>query len=103
MKQLLLTLISLYVIVVATSCEGYRCGKGKVVDKVTNLPIDSVLCEVMTGNLAVYTDTAGNFKICNAMGGCVPKCKDIIIRFSKAGYKAISIENPDSTIVYLER
>jgi hypothetical protein len=88
------------------SCEGYRCADGSVRDKSTNLPLDSVLVEVITGSNAnaIYTDTTGKFNVCNGMGGCVPDCKDITVRFSKNGYKTSTLTNPGKeTIVLLEK
>ena len=86
-----------------TSCEGYRCGEGRVLDKTTSKPLDSVYCEVLTGVQKMYTDSAGKFHLCNRISGCVPQCKDITIRFSKTGYKTITLENPEEENIYLER
>lgn len=85
------------------SCEGYRCAEGTVVDKSTNHPLDSVLVEVKKGSQSMYTDTTGKFDVCNPFAGCVPKCKDIMVTFSKSGYKSIIIINPGrKEIVYME-
>ncbi len=84
-------------------CEGYRCGTGRVVDRLTNQPLDSVYCEVLTGVATKYTDTSGKFDLCNRISGCVPRCKDITIRFSKPGYKTVSVENPEQAVIYLDR
>ena len=86
-----------------TSCEGYKCGTGHVVDKLTSKPLDSVFCEAITGVQTQYTDSAGTFELCNRMSGCVPQCKDISIQFSKPGYKTIVVENPEDAVIYLER
>lgn len=85
------------------SCDGSRCGDGKVVDKVTNQPLDSVYCEAVTGLQTMYTDSTGKFKLCNKLGKCVPHCEDITVRFSKAGYKTILVNNPADATVYMER
>lgn len=70
----------------------------------TNKALDSVYCEVLTGVQTMYTDSTGKFDLCNRISGCVPDCKDITIRFSKIGYKSISVDNPvDDAIIYLER
>ncbi len=87
-------------------CEGYRCAKGIVKDKSTNLKLDSVLCYVTTSREVFYTDTSGAFNVCNRMGGCVGSkgCPDIIVEFSKPGYKSLLLKNPeDDMVVYLEK
>lgn len=86
------------------SCEGFRCTENVVQDKATNLPIDSVLVEVISADSKiVYTDIAGKFDVCNRMGGCIDKCKDIVLRFSKAGYKTITITNPQKDeLIFME-
>ena len=87
-----------------TGCEGYRCGTGTVVDKITRFPLDSVYIEVLTGRKIMYTDSTGKFDVCNPMSGCIPDCRDISIRFSKAGYQSVTLENPAYEIVVpLER
>jgi hypothetical protein len=87
------------------SCEGNRCAEGTVFDKTTNLPLDGVLVEVITTeSKAAYTDTSGKFDVCNKMGGCVPNCKDIMIRFSKNNYQTITLTNPEKDAnVMMER
>lgn len=72
-------------------------------DKASGRPVDGVFCEVLTGNQTMYTDNTGRFDLCNPFGGCVPQCKDITIRFSKNGYKTLSLENPADSIVYMEK
>ena len=104
MKSILIILLTLTIAIFITSCEGYRCGNGIVLDKTTNKPLDSVYCEVLTGVQTMYTDSTGKFDLCNPISGCVPDCKDITIRFSRNGYKSISVDNPvDDAIIYLER
>lgn len=86
-----------------TSCEGYRCGDGTVLDSVTKEPIDSVLCKVLTGSEEQFTDSVGAFSVCNDFGGCVPDCGDIEIEFSKTGYKTEKITNPNGTEILMEK
>src|SRR5688500_3099831 len=100
--KLLTIIFSLLLILLMESCEGYKCGNGKVVDKITTLPLDSVLCEVVTGTQTSVTDSTGLFDLCNPFGGCMP-CKDIIIRFSRPGYQMQTVENPTNAIIYLEQ
>ena len=103
MKGLSFSVLS-FIIVSIYSCEGYRCGNGIVKDKVTNLPFDSVLCTVLTGTNKVYTDCKGMFEVCNNFGSCASGCKDIVIEFSKNGYRSTRIENPaQDEIIFLEQ
>jgi len=86
------------------SCEGMRCAEGVVKDKATGLPLDSVYVKVASNDrYEKYTDSTGAFDACNPFGGCVPKCRDIMIEFSKPGYKNVILENPDSGDVFLEK
>jgi hypothetical protein len=86
------------------SCEGARCADGYVKDKSSGQLLDSVYVNVVTGATQVYTDSTGEFKVCNQFGGCVPRCHDIMIEFSKQGYKQVTIENPNKgVVVYLEK
>jgi hypothetical protein len=99
-------LTSLTVVVLANSlisCEGFGCAAGRVIDKNTNSSLDSVYCETLTGIKNMYTDSSGKFKLCNQMGGCMPKCADIIIRLSKAGYKTVTLKNPIDSLFYMKR
>lgn len=96
--------ILLFAILVACAgCEGYSCGTGIVRDMATNLPIDSVRCAVLTGSQVIYTDSSGAFDVCNDFGGCVPKCKDITVEFSKPGYTTTKVENPYNQDILLSR
>ena len=98
----LIFLISLTILLY--SCEGYSAANGIVMDKATNLPLDSVLCNVTTGNMQVYTDSTGKYDVHNRMGGCVGGCKDIVVEFSKRNYKTvIKIQNDASGIIYMEK
>ncbi len=86
------------------SCEGNSCAKGTIVDSKTLQPIDSVFCEAITGTQKVYSDTLGRYYVCNIFGSCVPKCKDISVRFSKKGYITKEISEPeDGEKIYLEK
>jgi hypothetical protein len=84
-------------------CEGFTCAEGTVKDKATNLPLDSVYCEVTSSETTnVYTNSAGNYNVCNRMGGCLFGCKDIVVKFSKSGYKSVIETNPDKgAVIYL--
>lgn len=86
-------------------CEGYSCAKGTVKDKATELPLDSVQVKVITNDNAIkYTDADGKYDVCNGFGGCVPKCRDIMVEFSKTGYKTITTDQSNSSgTIYLEK
>ena len=79
MKKWLRTFLTICIpLLLLYSCEGYRCAEGVVRDKITFAPIDSAKINVLTSEDKVkYTDTTGVFNVCNYMGGCVPRCKEI--------------------------
>lgn len=86
------------------SCEGYAKSDGTVVDRSTNLPLDSVSVEVVSASMLTYTDSTGKFDVRNNMGSCFPKCDDIVVRFSKIGYQTITLTNPKKeVIVWMEK
>lgn len=94
-----LLMVSLLVV----SCEGYRSAHGTVRDKDTKQLLDSVVCFCVSSDMQVITDTTGYFSVHNPMGGCMPDCRDIIVRFSKNNYKTLQLVNPTDTIIYLEK
>lgn len=67
------------------ACKCYRRTVGKKADKTTNQPIDSVFAELIQDQLKGYTETTGNFDVCEQFGSCVPYCKDIVVSFFKQG------------------
>ena len=90
----------------AAGCEGYRTATGTLRDAATGTPLDSVRVTVLTRSddaRVSYTDSTGFFDVQNRMSGCVPKCKEIRVEFSKAGYQSTVIENPDDTVEILLR
>jgi len=84
-----------------SSCEGYSCAAGVVLDANTGLPIDSVHIELLSNGPDEYTDSTGTFEACNSMGGCVPHCKDIVVKLSMAGYKSVILTEPRDSLFYL--
>ena len=86
-----------------TACEGFRSARGIVKDKATSKPLDSVACAVITGQTTFITDSSGKFDVQNAMGGCIPDCKDIVVQFSKRGYKTLEVTNPTDSVFFLEK
>ncbi len=104
MKRVLRVIFLIQSVYFLTSCEGFKCSNGTVMDKSTNLPLDSVFVNVVSGSEFIYTDTTGKFNVCNRFGGCVPDCKDITITFSKNGYDTLSFTNLSAeSIVYMEK
>jgi hypothetical protein len=100
----MIRIIFLLLLFTQTSCEGYRCAKGIILDKTTSLPLDSVLVKVKSGKQKMFSDTSGNFRVCNQFGGCVFGCEDIIVEFSKKGYKTILLKNEECIgTLYLEK
>lgn len=80
------------------SCEGYECNHGVVIDSNTRKPIDSVLC-VSNGGDKVYTNSYGRYEdVCSPFGGCMPKCSELEIEFSKDGYKNLKEKSKFDTI-----
>ena len=92
------------ILIILTACEGSSSAKGVVKDKETNLPLDSVTCTVTSGEMQVVTDSTGKYDVHNNMGGCVGGCKDIVVEFSRNGYKTVvKVEDEARGIVYLEK
>jgi len=94
-------LISYYILFIG--CEGYSCAEGVILDVTDKKLLDSVLCKVITGSEQLYTDSSGTYAVCNNFGGCIPDCLDIVVEFSKTGYKTIRLENPEKDSIYLEK
>lgn len=87
-------LLLVVIVILFTSCEGARTSSGTVIDNQTGLPLDSVLCNVISGHKTVLTDKTGKFNVENPMGACMNKCKDITIEFSKNGFQTQRMTNP---------
>lgn len=87
-----------------SGCEGMACAEGTIYDKSTEEPLDSVQCKVLTAeNQIGISDSIGHYDVCNDFGGCVPDCPDIVVEFSKQGYKTTKIKNPRyEQPIYLE-
>jgi len=84
-----------------SSCEGFSCAEGVILDANTGLPIDSVHVDVLSGGSDEYTDSTGRFRACNGMGGCNFGCKDIVVKLCKAGYDTIVLTEPRDSIFHL--
>jgi len=90
-------------LVFITGCEGQKCATGVIYDKETNEVLDNVLCKVLTGSQEQYSDSLGQYGVCNNFGGCVPRCHKIKVEYSKIGYKSQTLINPGKDKIYLEK
>lgn len=100
--SVVINLLTVFLIIICfESCEGYRCADGSIISKTTGLSLDSVYVEVTTSSKTLYTDSTGKFDVCNGMGGCVPDCKDITIKFSKTNYKTVTLTNPEKDVTVI--
>jgi len=98
-----LSLVLSLAIVLLCACEGNRYVRGVVKDKNTGRLLDSVLCHATTSGMKVVTDSTGHFEVRNPRGGCIPDCKDIVVQFTRMGYKMLEVVNPSDTIFYLQK
>jgi hypothetical protein len=98
-----LCIIILPVIIILNSCEGMRCAIGHVYDAESNKPLDRVFCIALTGTDKQYSDSTGHYSLCNNFGGCIPRCPDIEVEYSKTGYKTKKLTNPNKDNIYLEK
>jgi len=101
-KKYVIGLTAFVCLILNTSCEGTRVANGTVVDKSSNMPLDSVLCVVIETNAFSYTDAEGNYNLEGPFGGCGKECQDMTVEFSKEGYETMTILNPGSSAVQME-
>ena len=86
--------VSIFISLMLLSCEGFRVAEGVVVDANNLNPLDSVIVKVITAkNKIEYTDSLGQYNVSNRIAGCVFGCKDIIVEFSKPGFKTLELKN----------
>ena len=82
------------------SCEGAKCTDGTVLDAVTGKSLDNVSVMVLSGKKIMYTDSSGKFSVCNKVSSCMSgKCKQIVVQFSKNGYRSVTLDNPEKGIL----
>lgn len=88
--------VSICISLILLSCEGFRVAEGVVVDAYNLNPLDSVMVKVITAkNMIEYTDSLGQYSVTNRIASCVFGCEDIIVEFSKQGYKTLELKNDD--------
>jgi len=105
----LLKLIGLgFIIISLASCDFVKSGRGIVVEKNSQRPIDSVLIEAYLINKNVsyfieqlYTDSTGLFNITSGPLGNGDI--DLILVMSKPGYNNIVVKEPKDEKVPLEK
>lgn len=102
-KTLQFIIVIFILLATNSACEGFSTAKGLICDLKTKKPIVSIKCHVLSGTETCYTDVSGYYEVSNEFGGCIPKCKEIIVEFSKNGYKTKRITNPVSDTIYLEK
>jgi hypothetical protein len=100
-KLSLITMIMLFII---TGCERNYPDNSIVFDAKSKMPLDSVeYTDVGNAeNNIYYTDSTGNYNTENIMI-CPSMCPELIVKFSKSGYKSQTIQDPSRRDVYLEK
>ena len=91
-------LAALALAILLQACDCWPYGDGIVIDSSTRRPLDSVsikayLSEVASDHLRseMTTDSTGTFQ---SSGGNTGFCKDLIIVFTKPGYRQQTFSNP---------
>jgi hypothetical protein len=113
MKQFTISTLIYIAIVGLVSCESRQNFSIKVVDELTNIPIDSVIVKVRVKagkkeknnyNLEGYTDSAGNFNASKMIGyGLSIRPWDFYIDYQKKGYTFKTEVNRTKGVVTLEK
>ena len=100
----------IYVILMCFTSILCACGdcnqvvRGIILDKTTNLPIDSVLITVKNGEINEYSDSTGSFEARSISGG-IYSCPLLGLGFTKEGYETVTgdYDNSGITKIYLEK
>jgi len=88
------------------SCDSMKLfgeAEGRVLDSISGEPILEVYCFLPANSHETYTDSTGYYRLSIDWGACIFKCPDMIVEYSKDGYKSISVTNPDYSDIFLER
>jgi hypothetical protein len=107
-KSIFIVLILLGTIFLFSNCEGECPRRGIIYDIDTRNFIDSVKCEIITNpshpSRTTYTDSKGEYFFIVKFGGFQTDCPDIVVKFSKEGYKTKDVKNlKQEDIIYLEK
>ncbi|MDX2173184.1 MAG: hypothetical protein SFY56_08695 [Bacteroidota bacterium] len=113
MKQIINCIIILVVLTTFISCESREYFSVKVVEKTTDVPIDSVLVKVRVKsgkkeksnyNIQGYTDSAGNFNASEMIGyGLSLRRWDFYMDYQKEGYAFKTEVNKTKGVVTLDK
>jgi len=78
--------------------------RGVILDKLTNLPIDSVLITGKNGEINEYSDSTGSFEAHSISGG-IYSCPLLGLGFTKEGYQSFTGEYNNARIIkiYLQK
>ncbi|MDR2836885.1 MAG: hypothetical protein LBV69_11990 [Bacteroidales bacterium] len=104
MKKTILMFSVLLSMLILYSCEGERCANGTVMESKSQSVLKDVKCYNITSKEIIYTNENGQFSTCIHFLGFTRNEPDIIIEFSKYGYKTQTITNPvENSVIYLEK
>jgi len=87
------------------ACDCSQRVKGVILDKATNLPIDSVLITGKSGEITEYSDSTGSFDASSISGGLY-SCPLLGLAFTKEGYETLMSDYSNSgniINIYLEK
>lgn len=102
------SIVLFMILILLTSCDYFYSGRGIVIDKTSQQPIDSVFVEAYlideNESLFVdqmYSDSAGRFHLSTGpLGG---HDLDLVFIFSKEGYNNLIANEPNGENILLER
>ena len=106
-QQTLLSLTFFIVIfgisLISSSCEGDIYAEGIIYDSSTKEPIDSVKCVITPKGEIQFSDKFGKYSVSTGLVGCVPRCPDVDVEFSKPEYKTKIVTNPGKSDIFLDK
>lgn len=85
MKIIQISVLSVFVFAVFTSCDCLRHVQGVVIDAETRLPIDKTMVKEKDSDWVIHTDSIGSFEFTSMAGGLFG-CPKISLSFEKEGY-----------------
>jgi hypothetical protein len=105
-RKIKLLLISVFSLLALMGCDCWTNGEGIVIDFNTNLALDSVTVKSFVEDLdneprrEMITDSSGQYF---ATTGNTGFCRDLVVEFSKNGYKTLMIRNPNNDTIKLSK